>query len=121
MNAPYPVGSEVADGHLTRAIESLDRRVSEGFARVESRIDSMVTKEAFEATIQRLDAKDEHLDTKIEDGFKNMDVRVAQGFADVKAADRERNTKNRWFWTLLVAMAGVVSGVVFGVVSLIVT
>lgn len=115
--SPYPVGSEVADGHLTRAIDALDRKVSEGFDRVERRIDTMVTREAFEATVQRLDAKDEHLDTKIEDGFKDMDLKVSKGFAAVKDEDRERNLRNRWFWTLLVSLAGVLSGVVFGFVT----
>lgn len=118
MNASYPPSAELADGYITKAIDALDRKVTEGFDRVERRIDSMVTKEAFDATIQRLDAKDEHLDTKIEDGFKRMDVKVAQGFADVKATDRERNTKNRWFIGTMVAFAGVLSGVVFGTLTL---
>ena len=98
---PYPIVSEVADSHLSRAIESLDRKVSDGFDKVE-----------------RLDARDEHLDAKVESGFKDMDVKVAEGFRSVREADRERNTKNRWFWGLMVSFAAVLSGGIFGVLNL---
>ena len=79
----------------------------------------MVTRDAFEATVQRLDAKDEHLDAKVETGFKDIELKVSKGFMEVKDADRERNNKNRVFWTALVAMAGVLSGTVFGILGLI--
>lgn len=115
---PYPTVSEVADSHLSRAIESLDRKVSDGFDKVDRRIDTMVTRDAFDATVQRLDARDEHLDAKVESGFKDMDVKVAEGFRSVREADRERNTKNRWFWGLMVSFAAVLSGGIFGVLNL---
>lgn len=116
---PYPVGAEVADGHLSRSIDALDRKVSEGFDRVERRIDTMVTREAFDATVQRLDAKDVQLEGQIEVGFKDMDARVKQEFLNVKTADQDRNTRNRWFWGLMVTFAGVLSGTIFGILTLI--
>lgn len=82
-------------------------------------IKDLVTKGEFNATIQRLDAKDEHLDSKMDTGFKDMELKVAEGFKTVRDADKERNSKNRWFWTLLVAFAGVISGAVFGILSLV--
>ena len=118
MTPPYPIVAEVADSHLSRAIESLDRKVSEGFDKVDRRIDTMVTRDAFDATVQRLDARDEHLDAKVESGFKDMELKVSKGFTDVREADRDRNTKNRWFWGLMVTFAGVLSGAIFGVLTL---
>ena len=111
MTPPYPIVAEVADSHLSRAIESLDRKVSDGFDKVDRRIDTMVTRDAFEATVQRLDARDES-------GFKDMELKVSKGFTDVREADRDRNTKNRWFWGLMVTFAGVLSGAIFGVLTL---
>lgn len=90
-----------------------------GFTRVEGQIKEMVTKGEFNATIQRLDARDEHLDTKMNAGFKDIELKVSQGFNDAKDSEKERNTKNRWFWGLLVSFAGILSGVLFGVLSLI--
>lgn len=118
MNAPYPQASEAVDAHLSAAIESLRASQELGFTRVENRINEMVTKGEFNATIQRLDAKDDHLEAKMDSGFKDMKLEVSQGFNNVKDADRERNTKNRWFWGLLVSFAGVMSGTIFGIITL---
>lgn len=117
---PYPQASEAVDNALFSAIEGLRTSTQEGFSRVESQIRDMVTKGEFNATIQRLDAKDDHLDSKIDTGFKDVEVKMAEGFQAVKEADKERNSKNRWFWTLLVSFAAVLSGVIFGVLSLVV-
>ena len=118
VNAPYPQASEAVDAHLSAAIESLRSSQELGFTRVENRINEMVTKGEFNATIQRLDAKDDHLEAKMESGFKDMKLEVSQGFNNVKDADRERNTKNRWFWGLMVSFAGVMSGTIFGIITL---
>ncbi len=92
--------------------------MTDGFGRVERRIDDMVTKGEFSATVARLDAKDDHLDTKIDTGFKDMELKMAEGFSAVKDADKERNSKNRWFWGLMVSFAGVLSGAIFGTITL---
>ena len=116
---PYPHASEAVDNALLSAIEGLRASMDMGFTRVEGQIKDMVTKGEFNATIQRLDSKDDHLDAKMDTGFKDMELKVASGFREVKDADKERNTKNRWFWTLLVSFAGVLSGCIFGIISLI--
>lgn len=130
VNAPYPPAAEAVDQALARAIDTLrettthsisalQATLTEGLSRVERRMDDLVTKGEFAATVSRLDAKDDQLDTKIETGFQSIRREVSEGFQDVKDDDRERNTKNRWFWGVMVAFAGVVSGVVFGVINLI--
>jgi hypothetical protein len=119
MTPPYPQASEAVDNALFSAIEGLRASMDMGFTRVEGQIKDMVTKGEFNATIQRLDSKDDQLDAKMDTGFKDMELKVASGFQEVKDADKERNTKNRWFWTLLVSFAGVLSGCIFGIISLI--
>ena len=114
---PYPQASEAVDNALFAAVEGLRNSQDAGFSRLETRINEMVTKGEFNATIQRLDAKDDHLDTKMDAGFKDVRLEVAEGFGRVRDADKERNTKNRWFWTMLVSFAGVLSGVIFGVIT----
>lgn len=117
MTPPYPQASEAVDNALFAAVEGLRNSQDAGFSRLETRISEMVTKGEFNATIQRLDAKDSHLDTKMDAGFKDVRLEVAEGFGRVRDADKERNTKNRWFWTLLVSFAGVLSGIIFGVIT----
>lgn len=120
MTPPYTQASEAVDNALFAAVEGLRASQEAGFNRLETRINEMVTKGEFNATIQRLDAKDDHLDTKMAEGFKDVRLEVADGFTRVREADQERNTKNRWFWGMLVSFAGILSGVVFGTISLIV-
>lgn len=115
---PYPQASEAVDNALFSAIEGLRASQEAGFNRVGDQIKDLVTKGEFNATIQRLDMKDEHLDSKMDTGFKDMELKVAEGFSAVKDADKERNTKNRWFWGLMVSFAGVLSGVIFGTITL---
>ena len=115
---PYPQASEAVDNALFAAVEGLRSSTEAGFVRVERQIRDMVTKGEFSATIQRLDAKDTALDAKIDSGFKDIDVKMAEGFTAVKDADRDRNTKNRWFWGLMVTFGGIISGVVFGILNL---
>ena len=117
VTPPYPQASEAVDNALFAAVEGLRSSQEAGFTRLETRINEMVTKGEFNATIQRLDAKDDHLDTKMDAGFKDVRLEVAEGFGRVRDADKERNTKNRWFWTMLVSFAGVLSGVIFGVIT----
>lgn len=115
---PYPQASEAVDNALFSAIEGLRTSTDAGFKRVEDRISTMVTKGEFNATIQRLDAKDEHLDSKMDSGFKDIELKMSKGFQDVADADKERNMKNRWFIGLMVTFAGVLSGAIFGVLTL---
>lgn len=115
---PYPQASEAVDNAILQMMGDLRGAMTEGLGRVERRIEEMVTKGEFSATIARLDAKDDHLDTKMDSGFKDMELKFAEGFSAVKDADKERNTKNRWFWGLMVSFAGVLSGVIFGTITL---
>lgn len=89
-------------GEMTRGFDGMDNRID----RIEAKFDKVVTQAELVAVVARLDLKDTSLESSINNGFTSL-----------KEADKERNTKNRWFWTLIVACVSVISGVTFGIVS----
>lgn len=117
MNAPYPQASEAVDNHLSASIEALRATTESGFSRVDSTMKELVTRGEFNATVQRLDAKDEHLEARITTSNDQLSQRIDSGlssvissmegkFKDQKSEEEKRTTKTRWLLGTLVVVAG---------------
>ena len=91
MNPSYPPAAEIADGHLSKAIDTLQRGVEQGFVRIESRIGESATKDAVEAHVARLDQRDDHIESRMDAGFDAVKKEMSTGFAGVAARDAERD------------------------------
>lgn len=117
MNAPYPPASEAVDNHLASAIDALRGDVQAGFARTDATLRDVVLKGEFNATIQRLDARDEHLETAMNSGFTGLRADMASQFAGLKTEDDRKTSRTRWFTGTAVTIGALASSVVFGVIS----
>lgn len=93
MDMPYPPASEAVDNHLAGAIEGLRGSMETGFDRVERRLDSMATKDAFNSEIARLDQRDAHLEDKMKTGFETLQDRMSEGFESIAERDRTRDAE----------------------------
>lgn len=91
MNPPYPPASEVADSHLSKAIDALQRSTEQGIGRIENRMGEMATKDAVEAHVARLDQRDDHLESRMQTGFESVKSKMTEGFASVASRDAERD------------------------------
>lgn len=100
-------------GEMTRGFDSVDNRID----RIETKFDKVVTQAEFGAVVARLDLKDTALEGAMNSGFNSVNIKVGTVVSEIKEADKERNVKNRWFWGLIVSCAGIISGVVFGIIS----
>lgn len=129
-SSQYPPGAQAVDQNLFSSVEGLRNTVETGFDRIDRRMDSMVTKDAHLADVARLDQRIDHTDEKIEQGLKEVKHDMAQGFAELRARDaardadfekRENNrfSKQRWVLGWGLTAAGILSGIVFGVINLI--
>lgn len=117
---PYPAASEAVDGHLSSAIDGLRGDMRTSFDRVERRLDNMVTQDAFKSEVTRLDQADKHLDDKMKEGFSALKTQVEDGFKSVEARDVQRDKTGKQRITWLLVLAGLISGVVFGVLNLLI-
>ena len=103
------------DNHLSGSIEGLRNSMEKGFDRVERRIDTMVSKDVLTAEVERLNQRDDHLESKMEAGFAEVKASMAEGFSEIAARDvgrdvaaKERDDKRdskfarRMTWTLTV-------------------
>lgn len=112
----YPPGSQVVDEHISRDISGLRGTVETGFDRIDRRMDSMVTKDAFRAEVTRLDQRDDHIESVMNAGFSAMESKMEQGFSSITVRDAERDQKaaerdaardarfsRRMTWTISVA------------------
>lgn len=127
MNTPphesqYPQSS--IEFVVARELQSLREIMRDGFDgigkrvdRIEDKFEKVVTQSEFSSVVQRLDMRDEMLETRVENEFKELKSDVAAGFEQVKASDKERNSKNRWFWGAMIAAAGVISSVTFSIIN----
>lgn len=127
MNTP-PHESQYSQSSIefvvARELQSLREIMRDGFDgigkrvdRIEDKFEKVVTQSEFSSVIQRLDMRDEMLETRVETEFKELKSDVAAGFEAVKASDKERNSKNRWFWGVMIAAAGVISSVTFSIIN----
>ena len=103
-------------------MEGLRNTVETGFDRIDRRMDSMVTKDAFKAEVSRLDQRDDHLESRLNSGFESIEAKMNAGFATIagrdadrdRAAekrdeDRDKKFARRMTWTI--SIAGLVWGV----------
>lgn len=128
MNPTYPPTAEAVDNHLSKSIDKLDQTTNDGFKRIEAQMREMATKDAVEAHVARLDLRVDHTNEKMDTGFEKFEREMAKGFAELKARDAERDadfekreerrsSKQRWVLGYSMTGAGVVSGIVFGIIS----
>lgn len=103
---------------LRSSMETGFSRTEKSFDRLENRIETMVTKDTFKAEVSRLDQKDTHLEEQMKDGFTEVKSDMASGFAALRDRDKERDHKFNVRTGWLLTGAGVVSGIVFGVISI---
>lgn len=105
MNPSYPSAAEAVDSHLSKAIDNLAATTNTGIDRIERRIDNMATKDALQAQVARLDLRVDHVETKIDAGFKANEARDAKRDQAAKERDEARDRKfaQRMTWTLAVA------------------
>src|SRR5690554_8005936 len=90
MNVP-PSSGESIDNYLSQSIEGLRGSMEKGFDRVERRIETMVSREVLTAEVNRLDQRDDHLESTMEAGFKEVESKMEAGFLDLRARDTERD------------------------------
>lgn len=119
MNAPYPPAAEAVDNHLSSSIDALRSTTENGFSRVDSTLKELVTKGEFNATVQRLDAKDDHLEARIsnvsdqltqriDSGISGLTANVNSQFKELRTEDDKRTAKTRWILGTAVVVAGLV-------------
>lgn len=85
------------DNHLSLQVTELWQDMRDGFKRQDDKWDQVVLKGEFNATIQRLDAKDQHLDSKMDTSFSQLEAKLNAGFATIagRDADRDRAAEKR--------------------------
>lgn len=90
------------DNYLSQSIEGLRGSMEKGFDRVERRIETMVSREVLTAEVSRLDQRDNHLESTMEAGFKEVESKMEAGFSELKARDAKRDATfaRRMTWTL---------------------
>lgn len=118
LNAPYSTpAAEAVDNHLSSSIDALRSTTEAGFSRVDSTMKELVTRGEFNATVQRLDAKDEHLESRmtmvndqlsrrIDTGLEGLTTNVNSQFTEMRSEEDKRTTKTRWLLGTLVVAAG---------------
>ena len=109
----YPPASEAMDAALGKSIDALRADVNRGFDRVEGHIQDMVTKGQFDATVQRLDARDAVQDSRMD----HLDSKINQSIAAIKEDGKAATAKTRQYITWGLTVASLVSGTVVSVVS----
>lgn len=94
---PYPPAAEAVDGHLSKAIDSLETTTREGFRDVKDQMRGMATKDAVDAQVARLDLRVNHVESKVDSGLSDVKNDMALGFAELKQRDidRDEQFKNR--------------------------
>lgn len=115
MNVPPSFG-ESMDNYLSQSIEGLRGSMEKGFDRVERRIETMVSREVLTAEVARLDQRDNHLESTMLAGFKEVESKMEAGFSELRARDAERDQAaaerdekrdrvfaRRMTWTLTIA------------------
>lgn len=90
MNPPSNA-QDTMDNYLSQSIEGLRGSMEKGFDRVERRIETMVSREVLTAEVSRLDQRDDHLESTMEAGFKEVESKMEAGFSDLKSRDVERD------------------------------
>lgn len=88
---PSSTQADAMDSYLSGSIEGLRNSMEKGFDRVERRIDTMVSKDVLTAEVERLNQRDDHLESKMEAGFAEIKAEVSSGFSAIATRDVERD------------------------------
>ncbi|MEJ1087064.1 hypothetical protein WDU99_01890 [Microbacterium sp. Mu-80] len=109
---------------IREALSDIKTDVRDGFKGVNERIDNMVTKGEFTATVARLDAQHETLRRDFSAHDTEAATRATQARADDQAVRAELRTELDGFrvttrWAIGLSVAG--AGVLYTIVSLVVT
>lgn len=88
---PTSTQADAMDNYLSGSIEGLRNSMEKGFDRVERRIDTMVSKDVLTAEVERLNQRDDHLESKMEAGFAEIKAEVSAGFTAIATRDVERD------------------------------
>lgn len=117
----YPEAAQVADDLIGAQLKMVHTEVTRGFDRQEryndkldARFETMVTKSEFKAEIGRVDAEKRAQDKEI----LALGTEIKSGFESIAEQGKTRSASNRWFTGMVVAAAGVLSGVVFNLLGL---
>ena len=94
MSTNHSVGDSM-DNYLSQSIEGLRGSMESGFERVERRMDSMVSRDAFNAEVARLNQRDDHLEERFSSGLEELEVRVDSGFAGIERRELQREERAR--------------------------
>lgn len=107
MSVPsYIETSQIVDQHLEKAIGELKDSVNRGFDEVNARLDRVVLRDTFDAELRRIDLKVEATDERLKGEVAKVGERV----------DRVGVT-TKWAIASGLTGAGLLSGVVFGIVN----
>ena len=88
---PYPEAAEVADSHLSKAVDTLTATTREGFRDVKDQLQWMATKDAVHAQVARLDNRVDHTNERMDTRFEVVEKKLVSGFSELKARDSERD------------------------------
>lgn len=111
---------------IREALADIKTSVRDGFDSVNKRIDQLVTKGEFDATVLRLDAQhgtlrrdfDRH-ETETQAHYKTVQDADAAVRSELLGELEKIRSSQRWALGLLIPAAAVISTVIFGVLSLI--
>lgn len=127
----YPEAAQVADNLIASQIKVMRDEVMRGLDRqdryndkLDLRLESMVTRSEFRAEIGRVDAeraavsKDvASVSESVSKDIASVSSNVSDGFAEIARQSESKATKGRWFTGIMLTAAGVVSGLVFNIIS----
>jgi len=108
------------EADIRDALTDLKESVRDGFRVVNERIDNLVTKGEFNATVQRLDAQHGTLRRDVETNEVQARTTADAVRAELRGELEKMRATYRWAVALLVPAAGVVAAVVFGVLNLVI-
>lgn len=86
---PSSTQADAMDSYLSGSIEGLRNSMEKGFDRVERRIDTMVSKDVLTAEVERLNQRDDHLESKMDSGLAEVKAEMSAGFSAITARDAE--------------------------------
>lgn len=85
--------------------------------KLDNRFETMVTKTEFKAEIGRVDAEHGALRKEVDSVEDRLSKQMTTGFEEIKEQGAARGAKGRWFTGTLLAAAGLLSGIVFNILS----
>lgn len=114
-----PKNDPIPDHVITSMLESLKGDMEKGFERVERKFEEVVHKGEYQSTIQRIDTEIGHVKSVLESELTHVQKDVEEGFREIETRDVARDQRNARRMTWAITLAGVLSGVVFGSLTLI--